>query len=332
MAMSDLVIGIELSGIPATDRGRGRYLVSELRRLGYNAVNITEKEAVDIRVMLSRDFSRARNHSEIRIFDVSDAILSPPVCHSMIRRIYQMLFVNRKIIKFISECDAVVVASKLQQAAMNRYNDLVYLIPDSSYYHKRYDPRGKPDVERQIVFVWDGQGSNFHYLESIIAKNVDFFRRNDVLLKVITDRIDQVNNIDNEIRLKNLQVNAKFIEWGAETFMDEVNAAHVGLAPVDLECPFASAKPDNKIVNYQGLGLPVIASATMSYNDFAVQSPGGVITCKTDADWKNALEYWRVNRKNVIDAGMQGREYVLDNYKPAVLARKWERVILDLTN
>lgn len=330
--MSDLVIGIELSGIPGSDRARGEYLAKELQRLGYDAWNVTEKENANIRIMRTRDFSRRRKCDEIRIFDVSDAILNPPAHHSTIKRIYQRIVVNRKIAKFLSECNAVVVASRAQHIVIKRYNDNVYVIPDCSYYHGHFDPSSKPDARDRVVFVWDGQGHNFHYLESIVTKNADFFRRDDVLLKVVTDRIDRVNNIDNEMRLNNLQVNAKFIEWDIETFKGEVNAAHVGLAPVNLKCPFASAKPDNKMVNYQGLGLPAIASATMSYNDFADQSPGGVITCKTDADWKKALEYWRVSRRKVIDTGMQGRKYVIGNYKPAALAKKWKGVILDLTN
>jgi hypothetical protein len=203
-------------------------------------------------------------------------------------------------------------------------------MPDSSYYHELFEIANKPTRFDKTIFVWDGQGHNFRYLEKVIKNNITFFRRSDVLLKVITDRFNQLNNIDNMVKLEKYEINSEFVEWKVDTFMKEVNSAHVGLAPVDLKCPHAFAKPDNKLVNYQGLGLPVIASATRAYVDFSWNSPGGVITCKTDADWHMALEYWRANNLQAMRRGFLGRQYVLENYAPAVLAKRWQSIVLEL--
>lgn len=206
------------------------------------------------------------------------------------------------------------------------------MIPDSSFYHYDYMQQVKPASRDRVVFVWDGQGHNLGHLESIIKKNVDFFRKEDVILKVVTDRYNPSVGFDNAAVIKKYGINAEFIEWKPESFMNEVNKAHVGLAPVDMKCAHAMAKPDNKMVNYQGVGLPVIASATPAYEEFSKRSPGGVIVCHTDDDWRNALEYWRINRQQALTEGLLGRVYVIENYVPDVLSRKWKEIIDVVSN
>jgi len=326
-------VGIELSGIPTSDRARGAYLVNELKSIGFDVCLVDETELVDLRIMLKRDrraLGREKNGEELRVFDVSDAILIPPINRNFLLRIYQLAVVNRRYSRFLTQCDAVVAASRAQQISMRRYNSNVYVIPDSSYYHPEYDQAEKPDPSRRVIFVWDGQGHNFPFLEYLIGRNTNFFRKNDVLLKVVTDRIDRVKNRNNKQKLDSYRINSEFIDWNVESFMREVNAAHVGLAPINLACPHSRAKPDNKIVNYQGLGLTAIASSTMAYSDYAKASAGGVIICKTDEDWRGALEYWRLNRMQSIAIGSLGRQFVLDNYTTPALARMWQRVIHDV--
>jgi len=324
-----LKIGVELSGNATADRARGYYLLRELKSLGLDVKSVNENDAVDIRIMLKRDFLRKKK-DEIRIFDISDAILTPPRDRSWLKRLYQKIVANERSAHFLSECDAIIVAGQVQRDVMRKYNKNVQIMPDISYYHELFEVADRPANFDKTIFVWDGQGHNFPYLERVIQNNIVFFRRSDVLLKVITDRFDQIKNADNIVTLEKYEINSEFVEWKVDTFMKEVNSAHIGLAPVDLNCPHASAKPDNKLVNYQGLGLPVIASATRAYVDFSWNSPGGVITCKTDADWRMALEYWCANNLQAMRRGLLGRQYVLENYAPAVLAKRWQNIVLEL--
>jgi glycosyltransferase involved in cell wall biosynthesis len=323
----EMIVGIELSGISASDRSRGFYLKDELARLNFNTSIVSQNCVVDVRIMLKRDFGRIKANGERLIFDVSDAILTPPRSSSAIKRIYRKIIVNPRVGQFLSQCNAIVVASELQRLAMKKYNSQVFVIPDSSFYHYDYMQQVKPAHCDRIVFVWDGQGHNIGYLESIIKKNVDFFKKEDVFLKVVTDRYNSSVGCDNAVMIKKYGVNAEFIEWKSENFMDEVNKAHVGLAPVDMKCAHAMAKPDNKMVNYQGMGLPVIASATPAYEEFSKRSPGGVMVCRTDDDWRNALEYWRINRQQALTDGLLGRVFVIEKYAPEVLSRKWKEII-----
>jgi len=328
-------IGIELSKIPATDRARGEYLINTLSASGVTITAIDENNEVDVRIIMQRGpavWHRKRESNKAIIFDVSDAILTPPLSHSLFKRVYQKLVINPRYLSFFSECSAIVVACRRQQEILEKFGISSFIIPDHSYYHTAFDASKRPNPSDRIIFVWDGQGHNFPYLELIIRENIQFFRRADVSLKVVTDQKNLANGIDIKRKLLSYHINATFVEWNEATFVQEVNAAHVGLVPVDLRCPHAAAKPDNKMVNYQGLGLPIIASSTMAYEDYSRNSPGGVIICNSIGDWGDALEFWRMNRKNVIEKGGQGRSYVIEKYSAKALTAVWMNVINKVLN
>lgn len=90
-------VGIELSGISTSDRSRGSYLKDELARLNFNTSIVGKNCVVDVRIMLKRDFGRRRANGERLIFDVSDAILTPPNSNSTIKRIFQKIIVNPRV-------------------------------------------------------------------------------------------------------------------------------------------------------------------------------------------------------------------------------------------
>jgi len=333
--LKKIKIGIELSGIHTSDRARGNYLIAETSKSDTRISSICPSDNVDVRIIMKRGaevWGRKKKPGEILIFDVSDAILTPPLSYSIAKRLYQRLVINPKYISFLSECNAIVVACRKQQEILSKYGISSLIIPDHSYYHTSFDASKRKIPTERIIFVWDGQGHNFPYLELIIKENIEFFRRSDVLLKVVTDKKNLVNGTDNKEILLSYNINATFVEWNEASFVQEVNAAHVGLAPVDLRCPHAIAKPDNKMVNYQGLALPIIASSTMAYKDYSKKSPGGVIICDSMSDWSDALEFWRLNRDTVIQRGAQGRSYVIENYSAKALTNAWLRVIDSVLN
>lgn len=324
-----MIIGVELSESDTANRARGNYLVNELIKNGYKSCFVEEETKVDIRILLKRDFFRKKKN-EILIFDISDPILFSPRGYSFIRKIYHKYFMNRKYGHFFKMCDGVIVASETQKQSVLKYNKNTFVIEDSSYYHQFYK-HGIPKIDDdKIIFVWDGQGHNFIYLLSILNRNIEFFKNYDVLIKVITDLVNPISNENNLNILSNLGINYEFVEWNNLTFMDEVAKGHIGLAPLDISCQHAYAKPCNKMINYQGLSMPVIASNIPSYYDFSINSPGEIIICSDDSDWSSALEYCRTNKVKLITSGNEGRKFVIDNYDPSNLIRKWINVIESL--
>lgn len=327
-----MIIGVELSEIDTSNRARGNYLVSELLNNGYNASFVEKESIVDIRILLKRDFfsNRKKNNDEILIFDISDPILIPPRSVSFVRKMYHKFLMNRKYGLFFKMCDAVIVASEFQKRSVLKYNKKTFVIEDSSYYHQSYK-NGRFGIGEKIIFVWDGQGQNFKYLLSILNKNVDFFKKDDVIIKVITDLYNPNSKEDIQVVLSKLGINYQFIEWNKYTFMDEVAKGHVGLAPLDISCHHSFAKPCNKMINYQGLGMPIIASKIQSYYEFSLNSPGEIKICKNDSDWALALEYFRINKNKLINSGNEGRKFVIENYAPSNIIRKWISVIESLS-
>ena len=319
-------IGVELSSMKTSNRARGEYLVSELSKLGYNIRSVDAAEYVDIRITLSRNYNRIPKESYL-IFDISDPVLTPPRSIPLVDKVYQYLLLNRRAKKFFSTCNCIVVASREQKRIMNSANPNVHVIPDSSYYHSFYQSKFKKQKNRPIVYVWDGQGHNFPNIEVLLKNNLAFFRRKDIVLRVITDEVNSISGVNNRAVLKSYGANTEFIEWNENSFMQEVSLCDVGLAPIDMRCPHSMAKPCNKIVNYLGLGLFVLASPTFGNVEYTESSSSGIILCKTLQDWENGLSYPINSGQDYFELASIGREHVVSNYSQEALSKKWADIL-----
>jgi hypothetical protein len=262
--------------------------------------------------------------------DLSDAVLDPPRNLSIRDRLHFYLKFRPKLVNFLSGCHQIVVGSESQKNSMRSCISDVYVIPDVSHYHNFFLP--KQDIgDTPIIFVWDGQGHNFHHLENIISKNKNFFRQKSVLLKVITDKVNSITGEDNSRRLLSYSINSSFIEWDENTFMSEVAKGHVGLAPLDIKCRHSMAKPFNKMVNYHGLGLYIIASTAHSYVEYAKISPPGVDLCSNDKEWSNALHHAIKNKELIFQNAEDRHAFVVNNFNSSKLAKKWAKIIMSLS-
>jgi glycosyltransferase involved in cell wall biosynthesis len=317
-------LGVELAGTSASARGRGLYLVPELKKYGINIKYVDDCEKTDIRIIQGGGLPRDVNSNTV-IYDMSDAILIPPKFNNFAKRIYQKIFINRRWRNFLSSCDAIVVASETQKKSVLSCSHNVYVIPDCSYYHNYFSDKTKDS--NVIKFVWDGQGHNFPYVESIIKDNLFFFKRADVEIVIISDKIDKISGRNNEDILKAYDVNSRFVLWDSDTYIIEVANCDIGLAPVNMNCEHAAAKPCNKLVNYGGLGLPCIASAIPAYSNFSLKAYNCISLCHTSKDWTENLNFW-IDKKGSL-AGLKRRlhQIVIDHYHPEVLAQEWLKVI-----
>lgn len=321
-----ITVGIELNGTRASTLGRVDYLFEKLKSSDLKVKEVCAGEYVDIRIVQSGRFEHVKNE-KILLADFSNPILIPPRYNGLVKNIYQRFFINRKWRNFLCSCDAIVVACNEQKKSIQVHNRNVYVIPDVSYYHREYLPKRPKSVADAVTFVWDGQGHNFPYVHQILKNNIKFFRRPDVLVRVITDRFDKVSGEDNEKKLVKLDINYEFFEWAPESYISLVATSDIGLAPVDMKCLHAKAKPENKIVNYGGLGLPTIASETDAYLAVSKGFNGLVTVCRNENGWTEALNYWLNEKQNLYVHSEQLHQFVKKEYKDDALTGAWFRIL-----
>src|SRR5439155_26036078 len=78
-------------------------------------------------------------------------------------------------------------------------------------------------------------------------------------------------------------------DWNLSTLPSLAAACDLAVIPIPLAQPFLAAKPENKLLQMWRMGLPVIASATPSY-ERAMREAGLAMTCRTEGEWESLLE------------------------------------------
>lgn len=324
----DLVVGFEDGCTEASDRARVEPVIAGLNVIGVPARRVLPHEKVWVRIVNRIDPKRTWGNEKYRILNVSDNLLCPPK-RGFFRDIDFDIRVRRKLVHALSKFDLVVAASELQVAAYGAVKPSV-LIPDVAIYLAERDKamRVRPPIENRVIFSWDGQGVNFPYIESLISTHQEFFRRSDVMIRVVTDPVDPVRGRDNRLALEAQRVNSEFVPWRADTFMADVGCAHVGLAPVNVACRFARAKPDNKAVNYLSLGMLAICSSTPAYDALALHTRS-VQTCGSPIQWEAALSKIVESRVASDTVVQEAYRLVQARYSTDAIASMWRSVLCD---
>lgn len=327
-------VGIELvdpdhpERCTAGERARVLPLLRCLERRGVDARLVRPGELCRVRIATRHEYAPVPRREGFRIFDTSDSLLTPPR-RGRLRDLWFRLRTRRRLASYLRTC-ALVVAGSAAQAESFATVVAAVAIPDVAIYLEHADatravPLGAAPG-RPLVFVWDGQGHNFPYLEALVRSCRTFFQRPDVQLRVVTDPIDRSTGRDNRAALAALDVGAELVPWRRETYVAEIARGDVGLAPVDLACPFARAKPENKAVGYLSLGLPAICSRTRAYAALAARCPA-VAVCANPADWRDALERAAARSASLSTEGSEAQRYVAQTYGPEAVGERWLAVL-----
>lgn len=318
------LIRFEWTESKATWRARTVYLIEYFLN-NHAIIKNNPKDSVDLTITNDIYYIPSENSSKKSILNNTDGNYVARRDEKLLKKLYVNYYKSKKLLKRYKQFSAIVVSSKEQQFFTSVYCPDCYVIPDSSFYHTRFNPSLKPRLTQELVFTWDGQGHNYTYIHKFILNNYKFFSSPMVRLQIITDELDLYGN-SNRQRLNSLNINAEFITWSENNFIEFTNAAHVGLAIVDTKCKNARSKPENKLVNYSGLGLFTLCSNIRSYNEFLVKWPqaGSII------NENNSLITLSNLKKNILNHHQQLRsirETIINSYDSQILLTQWLQII-----
>jgi hypothetical protein len=228
-----------------------------------------------------------------------------------------------------SRSDAVVCSTHEQHNDISKLCSNVHIILDA---HMDAARAFKTDYNYQGPFrlIWEGLPQNIYSLKSIVPAIKELNIKKPVELHVITD-ISFNRYIGKYGKTKTLKVAQKlfndviFHEWDEKNFADYVCSCDLAVIPLDLSDSFAAGKPENKLLLFWRMGMPVVTSASPAYSR-AMNLAGMDYTVKHDNEWIKILSELIENPIARQKAGFLGKSYVENNFSENFLMSQWDKV------
>lgn len=179
-------------------------------------------------------------------------------------------------------------------------------------------------------FVWEGLPHNIGSLYEIKDVLAELGAEHNIVLHIVTDlkynqymgKFGRRNTVDLAGKLFD---NIRIHEWDEKTCSSIVTGCDMALIPIPLNDPLAYGKPENKLLLFWRMGMPVIVSATPAYSR-AMKKCGLAMACRTKAEWRQALVKY-INDENARrEAGRRGRAFAEENYGEAKMLAKWDEL------
>lgn len=228
--------------------------------------------------------------------------------------------------------DAVICTTDEQRRSILEFCPNVHIILDVQSEAAR---RVKTSYARGEVFrlVWEGLGQNVRTFRAIAGPLRALAARRRLELHLVTDlRYPRISTRYWRRTTRDLvrellgPVPVHVHAWELDRVSDVATACDLAVIPIPLDEPFLRGKPENKLVLFWRMGLPVVTSATPAY-ERAMRGAGLALACRTPDEWEKVLERIMDDESVRREAGERGLAYAGVAYGEAGLLAKWDAAI-----
>ncbi len=235
--------------------------------------------------------------------------------------------------KLCSRSQAVICSTLEQSDSIKPYCENTHIVFDA-HFNDALVSKSNYESHEPFRLVWEGLPSNIYQLKSItelIASNKFDI---PIELHIITDRVgrrllNRYFSVDIPRFLESLPIKTYFYEWSAKNLSTISLDCDLAIIPIDLTNPFASGKPENKLLLFWRMGLPVLVSATPAYIR-AMNSSGQIYYAFNDADWIECIRTLMESKEKRQEAAKKGKDLVLEKYSQEILLNKWRSVFTSI--
>ncbi len=225
--------------------------------------------------------------------------------------------------------DAVVCSTKEQKQDIQKFCSSVHVVLD---FHNSVAREVKHDYSSGDVFnfVWEGLPYNIGSLFLIRDVLMQLKARYKIALHIVTD-LEYYKYMGRYWRQSTISLTRKLFdnvvlhEWNEKTCASIIAGCDLALIPISFSDPLAAGKPENKLLLFWRMGLPVVVSATPAYLR-AMQRCGLPMACRTKGEWLETLEKYINDKKARSDAGVRGRVFSENYYSEEKTLALWDEV------
>ena len=208
---------------------------------------------------------------------------------------------RRRFVQMIKNSNFVIAGNEFLKSEVLPFNPNVEVIP-TAIDQERYHLKTYPLQQDRVTLGWIGDHGSIHYLEKmrpLFEKIGEQYPHVD--LKIVCDTF-----FDCE-RMRVIKKN-----WSSEEEVADLQGFDVGLMPL-VDDPWSWGKCGLKIIQYQGVGLPVVCTPVGINKDLVEDGINGY-WAMTPAEWEKKLSVLIENSELRERMGREGRRRVLENY------------------
>ncbi len=238
-----------------------------------------------------------RKRAKRIIYDFDDAVMyrnskaKDPISRTRRRRFTQM----------IRNSDFVIAGNQFLKEQVLPINPNVELIP-SPIDQDRYSLKDYHIQNEKITIGWIGDHGSIHYLEKMKPVFERIGKRYpQVELKIVCDTF---------FDCEQMKVVKKF--WSSEEEVLDLQSFDIGLMPL-VDDPWSWGKCGLKIIQYQGVGLPVVCTPVGINRDLVEDGVNGFYAMAPE-EWEEKLSLLIEDSALREKMGMEGRSRVLNRY------------------
>lgn len=238
-----------------------------------------------------------RRRAKRIVYDFDDAVMyrnskaKDPISLTRRRRFAQM----------IRASDFVIAGNKFLRGEVLPFNSNVEVIP-SPIDHKRYSPKDYTILKERVTIGWIGDHGSIHYLENMRPIFERLGRQySHVELKIVCDTF---------FDCEHMKVIKKY--WSSEEEVSDLQSFDIGLMPL-IDDPWSWGKCGLKILQYQGVGVPVVCTPVGINRDLVEDGANGLYAM-TSEEWEEEISVLIEDSKLRERMGKNGRKRVLEEY------------------
>lgn len=287
------------------------------------------------------------------VIDLIDGYLSsnpPPIqdfARNMVRATigkssFSSITFSNELIKSILNASAVVVSCEEQAIAVSRFNKNVHCILDDHSELRSFGTELDEIKSGTFTLIWEGLGYTLKHLLEIADDLEKFLLSKQAKLIVVTNssfrkyasRFGQVDvKSILQRKFRNTWNSIEFVEWSVPNLKNSSRCADVAIIPLSSRDDFAMSKPENKLLSFWTLGVPVICSPTPAYKR-VLSSIGHESFLASGSEWYDKLSEYHDSITNRNDELMTARiasaRYLKQFHTREILSRRWDEVLRPL--
>jgi glycosyltransferase involved in cell wall biosynthesis len=201
----------------------------------------------------------------------------------------------------IKNSDFVIAGNEFLKNEVVPFNPNVEVIP-STIDQERYELKTYPVRQERVSLGWIGDHGSIHYLEKMrpIFERVGE-RYSHVDLKIVCDTFFDCD------RIKVIKKS-----WRSEEEVADLQSFDIGVMPL-MDDPWSWGKCGLKIIQYQGVGVPVVCTPVGVNRDLVEDGANGFYAM-TPVEWEEKLSLLIENPQLREQMGREGRKRVLEKY------------------